>query len=79
MNSWVPNEEAVIRFKQRINYPKIVQHITDEKKVLMDWPRVLKKINISNTSSWVSYNLNSNIQNKNHATISGFFENRKKM
>ncbi|VAW70023.1 hypothetical protein MNBD_GAMMA10-1412, partial [hydrothermal vent metagenome] len=23
MNTWVPNEEAVIRFKQRINYPAI--------------------------------------------------------
>ncbi|VAW72851.1 hypothetical protein MNBD_GAMMA10-2463, partial [hydrothermal vent metagenome] len=78
MNTWVPNEQAVIRFKQRINYPAIVQHIEDNEKVLMDWPLVLKKIKISSTSVWESYNLNSNIQNKNHTTISDFFENKKK-
>jgi len=78
MNAWVPNEQAVIRFKQRINYSAIVQHIEDNGKVLMDWPRVLKKINISSASAWESYNLSSSIHNKNQAATSGFFENGKK-
>ncbi|VAW72849.1 hypothetical protein MNBD_GAMMA10-2462 [hydrothermal vent metagenome] len=78
MHTRVPNLEAVDRFKQRINYPKIVQHITDEKKVLMDWLRVLKKMKISSTSVWESYDLNSSVTSKNHAMISDFFENRKK-
>jgi len=63
MHARVPNEEAVIRFKQRINYPAIVQHIEDSEKVLMDWPRVLEKIKISSVTS------------KNHSKISDFFEN----
>ncbi|VAW64570.1 hypothetical protein MNBD_GAMMA10-1750, partial [hydrothermal vent metagenome] len=78
MHTIVPNEQAVIRFKQRINYPAIVQHIGDDKKVLMEWPKILKKIKISSASVWESYNLSSNILRKNHATISGYFENGKK-
>jgi len=79
MHIIVPNEKAVIRFKQRINYPAIAQHIEDNEKVLMDWPRVLEKIKISSTSVWESYNLSSSVRSKNHAKISDFFENRKKM
>jgi len=78
MHARVPNEEAVIRFKQRINYPAIVQHIEDSEKVLMDWPRVLEKIKISSTSIWESYDLSSSVTSKNHSKISDFFENRKK-
>ncbi len=78
MSITFPDEEMINRFKQRINYPTIVQHITDEKRVLMDWPEALKKINVSDTSAWVSYNLDGGILRKNHATISDFFENGKK-
>jgi len=78
MNNIFPDGGLLNRFKKRINYPAIVQHIKDNERVVMEWPRVLKKINISNASAWVSYNLNSNIQGKNYAEISDFFENRKK-
>ncbi|VAW64742.1 hypothetical protein MNBD_GAMMA10-507 [hydrothermal vent metagenome] len=78
MNTWVPNLEGVNRFKQRINYPKIIQHITDEKKVQMKWSQVLKKIDISSASAWVSYKESGSVLSGNHAKFSDFFENGKK-
>ncbi|MFK5950131.1 MAG: hypothetical protein QM500_15310 [Methylococcales bacterium] len=77
MNITFPDIEQLDRFKQRINYPAIVQHIIDEKRVLMDWPKALNKIDVTSTSAWKSYNLSSSILSKNHAKFSDFFENGK--
>lgn len=74
VNNVMPDTEMLGRFEQRINYPAIVQHISDEEKVVMDWPQALKEITVSKESVWKSYNNSGGILNINHATISDFFE-----
>ena len=69
-----PNPGALERFKQRINYPAIVQPITDDAKVIMDWPQLFKAIQLPDGVTWKSYVNSSGIQNARQGSISDFFE-----
>ncbi len=74
VNNVFPDTEMLSRFERRINYPAIVKHISDEEKVVMDWPQALKEITVSKESILKSYDNSSGILSMNHATISDFFE-----
>ncbi|MDX2505194.1 MAG: hypothetical protein QNL62_12070 [Gammaproteobacteria bacterium] len=78
MNNVFPDTEMLGRFERRINYPAIIQHITDENKVVMDWSQAFKKIMVSKESVWEGYNNSTSFLNTNHATISDYFESGKK-
>lgn len=71
----MPDAEMLGRFERRINYPSIIQHISDEEKVIMDWHQALKEIAVSKDSVWKSYDNSGGILKESHATISDFFEN----
>ena len=72
------NPGALERFKQRINYPAIVQPITDDAKVIIDWPQLFKAIQLPDGAIWKSYVNSSGIQNAKQGSISDFFEHDEK-
>ena len=73
-----PNPGALERFKQRINYPAIVQSITDDAKVVMDWPQLFKAIQLPDGVTWKSYVNSSGIQDARQGAISGRLEHGEK-
>ena len=69
-----PNPGALERFKQRINYPAIVQPITDDAKVVIDWPQLFQAMPFPDGTIWKSYVNSSGIQNARQGGISGYVE-----
>ena len=72
------NPGALERFKQRINYPAIVQPITDDAKVIMDWPQLFKAIQLPDGAIWKSYVNSSGIRGAKQGAISGRLEHGEK-
>lgn len=73
-----PFTDKLDRFKQRINYSEAVRNITDEQKVVVDWPKVLRELKLPDGTVWSSYDNSSGIENQGHGSISDFFESDKK-
>lgn len=74
MNNLMPEVGMLDRFKQNINYPEIISDVSNDQKIVADWPEIFKGIKLSDKSVWQSYDHSLGILKKNHATISDFME-----
>lgn len=62
------------QFKTLINYSAIKAQISEDTKVVANWPSVLKELQVTKKEIWKSYDNSSWLQGDGHAVISGYIE-----
>lgn len=67
---FVPNSQAVDVFKKKINYPKIITHISNDQKLLLNWEQYIRQSDFGTGQSWQPISVSQWQEHRSMATLS---------